>query len=290
MAPSLPAELAQSFTHQTAQVNGVHLHYVIGGQGLPVVLLHGWPETWYMWRKIMPALAETYTVIAPDLRGLGDSEKTPSGYDAPTLAEDIFGLVHALGLQKVALVGHDVGVSVAYAYAAQHREDVRSLVLLDVPIEGFGREEFAKQRGVWLFGFFQVVGLAEALVEGRVRPLLEWGFTRGVVNHDAFTQEDIDEYVRCYSAPDALRAGFEYFRAFPSNAQRFQEYARQKLRIPTLGLGGEYSGGSWPFYSLSLLAENPSGGIIPQCGHFVVEERPEVLIQRLTAFFSEHEH
>ncbi|HEY0754099.1 MAG TPA: alpha/beta hydrolase [Ktedonobacteraceae bacterium] len=251
------------------------------------MLLHGWPETWYTWRKIMPALAENYTVIAPDMRGLGDSEKTPGGYDAPTLAEDIFALVHALGFQQVSLVGHDVGVSVAYAYAAQHREDVRSLVLLDIPIEGFGREEFSKQRGIWLFGFFQVPGLAEALVEGRERLFLQWSFSRGILQKDAFTPEDIDEYVRCYSAPDALRPGFEYFRAVPANVQRFQEYAKHKLRIPTLGLGGEYSGGAWPFFSLAQLAENPAGGIIPQCGHFVVEEQPEALIQRLNAFFSE---
>lgn len=289
MTAPLPAQLEHRFTHQTATVNGVRLHYVIGGQGFPVVLLHGWPQTWYVWRKIMPALAENYTVIAPDLRGLGDSEKTPGGYDAPTLAEDIFALVRALGFQQILLVGHDLGVSVAYAYAAQHREDVERLVILDIPIEGFGREEFSKKRNIWHFGFFQVPGLAEALVEGREHLLLQWCFSRAS-NPAAFTPADIDEYVRCYSAPDALRAGFEYYRAFSYNARQFQEYAKHKLHIPSLGLGGEQSGGSWPLYSLSLLAENPSGGIIPQCGHFVAEEQPEALIRRLNAFFSEHEH
>ncbi len=117
MSRRLPAQLEQLFTHQTAHVNGFRLHYVIGGRGFPVVLLHGWPETWYEWRKIMPALAEKYTVIAPDSRGLGDSERTESGYDAATLAEDVFSLVRTLGFQQMFLVGHDTGVSTAYACA-----------------------------------------------------------------------------------------------------------------------------------------------------------------------------
>jgi pimeloyl-ACP methyl ester carboxylesterase len=287
MTTPLPASLEPLFTHQTADVNGVRLHYVIGGQGLPIVLLHGWPQTWYAWRKIMPALAEKYTVIAPDLRGLGDSAKKEAGYDAPTLAEDIFSLVRSLGYQQIFLVGHDLGVSVAYAYATQHREDVQRLVVLDVPIEGFGREESAIKRKVWHFGFFQAPGgLAESLVEGRERLLLQWFFSRAK-NPAAFTQEDIDEYVRCYSAPGALRAGFVYYRAFSYNEQRFKEYSQQKLRIPILALGGEYSGAGFPFYSLAQLAENVYGGIVPQCGHYIAEEQPEELLRRLNAFFSE---
>lgn len=288
MTAPLPAQLEHLFTHQTADVNGVRLHYVIGGQGFPVVLLHGWPQTWYAWRKIMPALGSRYTVIAPDLRGLGDSAKMETGYDAPTLAEDIFSLVRSLGFQQIFLVGHDLGVSVAYAYAAQHREDVRRLVILDIPIEGFGREELAQKRNIWHFGFFQVPGLAESLVEGRERLLLQWFFSH-VRNPAALTQEDIDEYVRCYSAPDALRAGFEYYRAFAYNAQQFKEYSKHKLRVPVLALGGENSGGAFPFSSLAQLAEHVCGGIIPQCGHYIPEEQPEELVRRLSAFFSQHE-
>lgn len=289
MTVPLPAQLEHLFTHQTADVNGVRLHYVIGGQGFPIVLLHGWPQTWYAWRKIMPALAEKYTVIALDLRGLGDFEKTETGYDAPTLAEDIFALVHSLGFQQLFLVGHDLGVSVAYAYAAQHREDVQRLVALDVPLEGFGREEWGRQRNLWQFGFFQAApGLAESLVEGRERILLEWFFARKR-NQAALTPEDIDEYVRCYSSPGALRAGFEYYRAFSYNEQQFKEYSKQKLHIPVLALGGEPSGAGAPFYSLAQLAEHVSGGIIPQCGHYIAEEQPEELLRRLNAFFSGHE-
>lgn len=289
MTTPLPAQLAARFRHGEAQVNGVRLHYVIGGQGIPVVLLHGWPQTWYEWRKIMPALAEKYTVIAPDLRGMGDSERTEGGYDASTTAEDIFSLVHSLGFEQIYLVGHDVGVSTAYAYAARYREAVRRLVILDVPLEGFGREEVAQKRGIWHFGFYQAPGsLAESLVEGRERILLQWFFSRAV-NPVAFTQEDIDEYVRCYSGRESLRAGFKYYRSFSTNAQQFQEYSKQKLQIPVLALGGEYSGAGSPFYSLAQLAEHVSGGMIPQCGHYIAEEQPDELVRRLFAFFAEDE-
>jgi len=291
MTTPLPAQLEPHFIHQTAQVNGVRFHYVIGGQGFPVVLLHGWPQTWYEWRKIMPALAEKYTVIAPDSRGMGDSERTESGYDAATLAEDTFSLVRSLGFQQIFLVGHDLGVSTAYAYAARYREAVQRLVILDVSLEGFGREDFAVKRNIWHFGFFQAPGsLAESLAEGREHILLQWFFSSSLVrNSDAFMQEDIDEYVRCYSGRDALRAGFEYYRSFSTNAQLFKEYSKEKLRIPVLALGGEYSGADGPFYSLAQLAQHVSGGIIPQCGHFIAEEQPEELLRRLNAFFSEQE-
>lgn len=289
MTTPLPAQLEPRFTHQTAQVNGVRFHYVMGGQGFPVVLLHGWPQTWYAWRKIMPALAEQYTVIAPDSRGMGDSERTESGYDAATLAEDVFSLVRSLGFQQMFLVGHDLGVSTAYACAARYREAVQRLVILDVSLEGFGREELAAKRNIWHIGFFQAPGsLAESLVEGREHILLRWifWFFSRASNSAAFTQEDIDEYVRCYSGRDALRAGFEYYRSFSTNAQLFKEYSKEKLRIPVLALGGEYSGAGGPFSSLAQLAQHVSGGVIPQCGHFIAEEQPDELLRRLNAFFS----
>jgi pimeloyl-ACP methyl ester carboxylesterase len=287
MTAPLPAQLEPLFSHQTADVDGIDLHYVIGGQGFPVVLLHGWPETWYEWRKIMPALAVRYTVIAPDSRGLGDSERTESGYDASTLAEDVFSLVQSLGFEQIFLVGHDLGVSTAYAYAAKYREAVQRLVILDIPLEGFGREDFASKRNAWWYGFFQAPGgLAESVLEGHEDILLRWFFSRASA---AFTQEDIDEYVRCYSGRDALRAGFEYYRAFPTNAQQFTQYAKEKLSIPVLALGGENSGAGWPYYSLAQVAEDVTGGEISQCGHYIAEEQPEELLQRLNTFFSEQE-
>jgi pimeloyl-ACP methyl ester carboxylesterase len=287
MTTRLPAQLEPLFTHQTARVNGGRLHYVIGGQGFPLVLLHGWPETWYEWRKIMPALAEKYTVIAPDSRGLGDSERAESGYDAATLAEDTFSLVSSLGFHQIFLVGHDTGVSTAYAYAARHREAVQRLVILDTPLEGFGREEFGAKRNIWHFGFFQAPGnLAESLAEGRERILLEWFFSRAPA---AITPADIDEYVRCYSGRDALRAGFQYYQAFSTNAQLFTEYGKEKLHIPVMALGGENGGSAWPFYSMARLAEHVSGGVVPKSGHYIAEEQPEELLRRLYTFFSDEQ-
>jgi alpha-beta hydrolase superfamily lysophospholipase len=127
-----------TFSHHMAVVNGIQIHYVIGGHGLPVVLLHGWPETWYEWHKVMPALAKKYTVIVPDLRGLGDSSKPLTGYDGKTTAEDIHQLVSQLGFKDIFLVGHDWGVQVAYSYAAAHPNEVRRLVILDIPVPGIG--------------------------------------------------------------------------------------------------------------------------------------------------------
>src|SRR5436190_1177092 len=126
-----------TFSHHTVSVNGIQMHYVIGGHGNPVVLLHGWPETWYAWHKVMPALAKNYTVIAPDLRGLGDSSKPLSGYDGKTLAEDIHQLVTQLGLKRIFLVGHDVGSQPAYSYAVAHPTEVRKLVVMELTIPGF---------------------------------------------------------------------------------------------------------------------------------------------------------
>ena len=234
MTTSLPAPLEHLFTHHTTEVNGVRFHSVIGGQGSPLVLLHGWPKTWYAWRKIMPELAHHYTVIAPDLPGLGDSTPSETEYDTLTAAESLFQLVHALGYQQIYLVGHDLGALVAFAYAVQHREQVQRLVILDVPVEGFGLNELHP----WHFGFFQAPGLAESLAEGRVRLLLQFFFS-GMGSPTAFTSEDVDEYVRCYSNPDVLRAGFEYYRSFPRNEQRMKEYGKHKLqwRKACYGLG-----------------------------------------------------
>jgi pimeloyl-ACP methyl ester carboxylesterase len=175
ITPHNPTKFNQQFTHETALVNGVRIHYVIGGSGEPVVLLHGFPLTWYYWRKIMPTLAQRYTVIAPDLRGLGDSSKPSSGYDPQTLAEDIHQLVRQLGFQRILLVGHDWGgpVAYAYAYAAANRDEVQKLVILEavIPVFGQGQQGVLPNTGQapWHFSFHQVPDVPEALTAGRER-------------------------------------------------------------------------------------------------------------------------
>jgi pimeloyl-ACP methyl ester carboxylesterase len=271
-----------TFSHHTASVNGIQMHYVIGGQGDPVVLLHGWPQTWYEWHKVMPALAKNYTVIVPDLRGLGDSSKPFTGYDGNTTAEDIYQLLSQLGFQKIYLVGHDIGVLTAYSYAASHPNNVSKLVILDVPpLPPPGFEDCC-----WWFSFHQTPDIPEALTAGKEREYLSW-FYRFAYNPEAITEDDIDKYVASYSAPGGMRAGFEYYRAFPITLEQNKEHSNVKLPMPVLALGGEYSFGSAALDSMKSLATDVRGSIVPLSGHWIAEERPDFLVKQLAAFFSE---
>ena len=278
-----------TFTHHMASVNGIQMHYVMGGQGDPVMLVHGWPETWYEWHKVMPALAQNYTVIAPDLRGIGDSSKPPAGYDGKTVAEDIHQLVTQLGFNTIFLVGHDIGSPVAYAYAAEHPAEVRRLVVMDSVIPGFipvipGRPP------VWWFSFHQVPDLPEALVQGKEMEYLSWFYHNLAYNPSAITQEDINKYVSHYSAPGGMRAGFEYYRAFPQEAIQNQNYSQTKLTMPVLALGAgyyKYVGNftmSGIIYGMQQVAENVTGIIVPNSGHWIPEEQPQFVINQLSNF------
>jgi len=277
-----------TFYHHMAVVNGVQIHYVIGGHGDPVVLLHGWPETWYEWRHVMPALAKNYTVIAPDLRGLGDSSKPLTGYDGKTVAEDIHQLVTQLGFKTIFLVGHDIGSFVAYSYAAAHPSEVKRLVIMDVPPAGFfppGRPPF------WWVLFHQTPDLPEALVQGKEMMYLSW-FYHNAYNPAAITQADINEYVSHYSAPGGMHAGFEYYRAFPQDVVQNQNYSKTKLTMPVLAVGGANSPVGGPnitmssvVYGMKILAQNVQGIIVPNSGHWIPEEQPEFVIKMLENFF-----
>ena len=273
-----------TFSDHTASVNGIQLHYVIGGQGDPVVLLHGWPQTWYEWRHVMPALAKNYTVIVPDLRGLGESSKPATGYDGRTTAEDIHQLVSKLGFNDIFLVGHDFGVQVAYSYAAAHPNETKRLVILDVPIAGIGPGE--NITGLWWAQFHNVRDIPEMLVAGHEREYLTW-FYRYSCNPAAITDEDIDEYVSHYSAPGGMRAGFEYYRALSDDIKQNKEYSMTKLPMPVLVLGGECSFGTAALDSMRLLATDVRGSIIPNTGHWIPEERPDFLTNELVRFFND---
>jgi pimeloyl-ACP methyl ester carboxylesterase len=279
-----------TFSHHMASVNDIQLHYVTGGQGDPIVLLHGWPETWYEWRHIMPALAKNYTVIAPDLRGLGDSSKPLTGYDGKTVAEDIHQLVTQLGFKTILLVGHDIGTQVAYSYAAAHPTEVKRLVVMDLTIPGF---EPAGMMPIWWRSFHQTPDIPEALVQGKEMMYLSWFYRNLAYNPSAITQTDINEFVSHYSAPGGMHAGFEYYRAFPQDAIQNMNYSKIKLTMPVLALGAGYIptfGGNITMptivYGMQKLAQNVTGITVPNSGHWIPEERPHFVIKMLENFFA----
>lgn len=282
-------------SHHYAELGEVMIHYVTAGEGPPVVLLHGWPSTWYEWRHVIPALARRYTVIAPDLRGLGDSSRPLTGYDKRTVANDIWRLVtEKLGYDKFFLVGHDWGGPTAYALAADHPEAVRRLAIVDVVIPGSGGN-FSQGGLRWHHQFHMTPDLPEALVQGRERIYLRWFYQTFSYRPDAIGEEDLDEFVRTYSQPGALRAGFSFYRALDKDAE---DNARQlatgfRLPMPVLGVGGAIS---YPHGrgragevedSLKRVATDVRGAIVPESGHFIPEEQPEALSQLLLDFFGE---
>jgi pimeloyl-ACP methyl ester carboxylesterase len=277
------------YTHYKTTVNGIQLHYVIGGDGQrdPIVLLHGWPQTWYEWRYIIPQLiANNYTVIAPDMRGLGDSEKSQSGYDTKTIAEDIYQLVTKLGYNKIYLIAHDFGGPVAYAYAAAHPQAVHKMVILDTLLPGFGVEEAGdfSPNGIWHFSFHAIRDLPEKLIDGKEDVYLNWFYDHYSYNQSAITSEDREEYIKQYSKPGAMRAGFEYYRAIFEDAEQNKEYAKQKLDMPILTIGGETGVGNATTASFQKVANNVTGITLPNTGHFIPEERPNFLIKQILEF------
>lgn len=274
--------------HHTVTVNGVRLHYVKAGSGEPLVLLHGWPQTWREWNVMIPELAKHYTVIAPDMRGFGDSDKPSSGYDKRTVAEDIYQLVNYLGFDEINLVGHDIGMMVAYEYASAHPSKVRKLAMLEAGLPGLGLEmlmDGAKFPQFYHFSFFIAPGLAETLVAGRERMFITHFIRHLSYDTYAVTDEDLNEYAERLSQPGALRASFEHYRAFPIDAVNNQENAKTKLTMPVLAVGGEFCMNDQVGVIMNALADDVKTSVIERSGHWLTEEQPEELTAVLLAFF-----
>jgi len=286
MRPPVTDEIP-GLQHGYADVGEVLLHYVTAGAGEPLVLLHGWPQTWYEWRRVMPALAQHFRVVAPDLRGLGDSSRPPGGYDKRTMAEDIWRLLSDhLGIERFCLVGHDWGGPVAFALAMAHQEAVRRLAILDVVIPGDGGD-FSQGGRRWHHAFHMTGDLPEALVTGRERIYLEWFYRNFAWRPDAIGEAEIAEYLRTYSVPGALRAGFALYRALPQDrADNAAAVARGKLKLPVLAVGGgrSFGRGAEVEQSLRRVAEDVTGTIVPDCGHWIPEEQPQLLLDALLPF------
>ena len=247
------------FTERFAKVNGVRLRYLIGGQGSAVVLLHGYAETGHMWRPIMPSLATRHTVIVPDLRGAGGSAKPASGYDKKTMAVDIHELTRSLKFERVSIVGHDIGLMVAYAYAAQFPQTAERVILMDAFLPGIGDWKHVwLLRDLWHFHFHGEVPLA--LVKGRERIYLEHFWNDFAADRKRSVPEvDRRLYARAYAQPGAMRAGFEYFRNFERDAEDFAKLGRTPLSMPMLVLSGEKAGGTFLIEQAKLVASNVRG-------------------------------
>lgn len=275
--------------HGFADLGEVRMHYVTAGQGAPVVLIHGWPQTWYMWRHVIAGLASRYRVIAPDLRGLGDSSRPITGYDKKTLAQDIWRVVHdVLGEKRMFVVGHDWGGPTAYAFAAQHRDAVRRMAIFDAPVPGDGTPVMFSNR--WHHGLHWELDFPEALTAGREDVYMGFFFRNWGARPNAISEEDQEVYFRAYRQPGAMRAGFNLYRATPQDVKDNEAFVAQgKLKMPILCWGGAHGRGRGmaAIESWRRVAEDVRGGVAEDCGHWIPEERPDWTVEQLRAFFNE---
>ncbi|RUQ37817.1 MAG: alpha/beta hydrolase [Candidatus Competibacteraceae bacterium] len=278
------SEIPAGFTEHFAEVNGVRLHYLIGGQGNPVVLLHGYAETGHMWLPLMPLLAKNHTVIVPDLRGAGNSSKPDSGYDKKNMAVDIHDLTSSLGFDRVSIVGHDIGLMVAYAYAAQFPQATERVVLMDAFLPGIGNwKDVWLMRDLWHFHFYGEVPLA--LVNGRERIYFEHFWNDFAADpHHSIPEADRRFYAEAYAQPGGMRAGFEYFRNFERDAKDFAQLSATPLSMPVLVLTGEKASGNFLIEQTKLVASNVQGQVVMGSGHWLMEEAPQAVIPAIIAF------
>ena len=271
--------------HRYAEVNGVRLHYVIQGSGRPMVMLHGWPQTWYCWRKIIPAMAERFTVVAPDLRGFGDSEKPDWGYERSTLANDIVELMGSLGFDRDVVVGQDRGGALSYVIALDHPGFVERLVVLDTSFF-LARMRLPFNPEVWYTKFFEIPDLPEKLLAGHEAEfikhfLLHWSHT------DHYTEEDLAEYARAYSQPGSLAGMLRHYRDRIGEYERqWKRYEGRTIDVPSLILWGEHDKPipPWTADGLHRYLTNMKYVLIENAGHFVQEEAAERVIEEMQAF------
>jgi pimeloyl-ACP methyl ester carboxylesterase len=306
-APATTSEIAQSltpalgsetgFSHHRTAVGDVRLHYVRGGKGEPLILLHGWPATWWDWHKIMPGLAENFDVIAVDTRGLGDSTRPEGGYDKERIGEDIVALAQKLGLSSFSIAGHDLGGQIAFAIARNHPDLVKKVAILDVPLMGLPHSEAVAP---WHFSFNAVPDLPEQLTQGNERLFLDQFWSGFTYNPRGFEETDIQEFLRTYTAAGAMRAGFNYYRAFESDGAANKAWfdAGNKLEMPVFWLGGEgtaesdiagagiISTGELLGMQLETAATDLRGESLDGCGHWLASECPARTEELLLNFFT----
>jgi len=287
-APNLPVGFADTFTGRYVDAGGIRLHAVTGGNGPPLLLVHGWPETWYAWRLLMPALAENFAVIAVDQRGMGLSDKPMSGYDTRTLAGDLVGLMDALGHERFAVVGHDTGFAISYALAAEHADRVDRVALAEIPgPPGAAPSPPLLVPGplndrLWHLAFNRIDKLNEQLVAGREDLFFGWEFDAAAKK---LPKDVIAYYVGLLSNPDSLRGSFGFYRALDTTLAQ-NEKRKERLTMPVLAIGGAASFGDHVAGAMKLVADDVEGLVIPDAGHFVAEEAPGEMLAALTRFLA----
>jgi pimeloyl-ACP methyl ester carboxylesterase len=265
-------------------IDDAPLHYSISGHGPAVLLLHGYAETSLMWKPLLPALTDRFTVIAPDLPGIGDSAIPADGLDMTTAAVRIRALVRSLGIEKASVAGHDIGLMVAYAYAAQFPAEVEKLVVMDAFLPGVGGwEQIYNNPGYWHFRFNGPT--PEELVRGRERIYFDYLWNDLAADKTrSIPDADRNAYVTAYSQPGRMRAGWSYFVSFPRTAEEFARFAATKLTMPVLSIGGDKSLGEFLGRQMELAASNVTAIVVKDSGHWLLEEQPAETIGALAKF------
>jgi pimeloyl-ACP methyl ester carboxylesterase len=291
-APRLPAGFGDAFTSRYVDIGALRLHAVIGGDGPPLLLVHGWPQSWYAWRMLMPTLAEDFQVIAVDQRGIGLSDKPQDGYDTATLADDLVALMAGLGHQRFAMYGTDTGMPIAYALAADHPDQLERLVVSEAPLPGVTPSPpllLPPQLNarLWHLAFNQLPAeVNEQLVRGREDVFFGAEFAASA-GTNKLPPDTVRYYLDLLAAdPEALRGSFEIYRAFPTIIAQNQQRATRRLTLPVLAIGGAESSGAMVGDTMQLVADDVQGVVLAGCGHWVAEQAPEELLAALTAFLA----
>jgi pimeloyl-ACP methyl ester carboxylesterase len=290
-APQLPAGFTDTFSSRYVDTGELRMHAVTGGEGPPLLLVHGWPQSWYQWRMLMPALARDFQVVAVDQRGIGLSDKPPGGYDTATLASDLVALMEVLGHQRFALVGFDTGMVISYALAADHPDRLERLVVGEAPLPGVSPPVpliLPPQLNdrLWHIAFNQLEQVNEQLVTGREAIFFgaEYAASAGT---NKLPDETVSYYVdRLAADPEALHGSFQLYRAFPTTIAQNQQRKTRRLTLPVLAAGGAESSGAMVADTMQLVADDVQTLVVPGCGHWVAEQAPEELLAALTAFLA----
>ena len=288
-APNLPEGFTNTFTSQYIDAGGLRQHVVTGGQGPPLLLVHGWPQTWYAWRLVMPALARDFQLVVPDQRGTGLSGKPADGYDTGTLASDLVALMDALGHRRFAMAGHDTGMWISYALAADHTGRLDRLAVAETPLPGVSPSPplFANAHlndALWHFAFNRLAEVNDHLVQGREDIYFGWQFATKAAKK--LPDYAVRHYVGTLTDPEALHASFAIYRALDATIAQNQQRKTRRLTLPVLAIGGQYSLGEQIAATMKLAADDVQTLVIPGCAHWVPEETPEETLAALTGFLA----